>query len=59
LSERDAPTIAANLKTLLDNTAERDRYAEQGYQWIKNTLALDKSLDRYAVLYHELADNRP
>ena len=43
------------LRQLLDDAQLRARIAQQGYDWVRQTMSLDKSLDRYAALYHELA----
>ncbi len=59
LSERTAPALSEHLKRLLDNVEARNTLARSGYDWVRNTLGLDKSLDRYAALYHELASNKP
>lgn len=56
LCERTTQALASTLRTLLDNTELRQRIAQQGYDWVTRTLSLDKSLDRYAALYHELAE---
>jgi len=58
LSERTAPALSEHLKKLLDSVEYRTTLARSGYDWVSNTLGLDKSLDRYAGLYHELASNR-
>ncbi len=58
LSERTAPALSAHLQQLLDDSNQRNTLALQGYDWVNSTLSLDKSLDRYANLYHELASAR-
>ena len=58
MSERTAPALSEHLKQLLDSVEYRTALARSGYDWVSNTLGLDKSLDRYAALYHELASNR-
>jgi len=58
LSERTAPALTTHLKQLLDNKDTRAELANAGYEWVRNTLGLDKSLDRYAALYHELASGQ-
>jgi glycosyltransferase involved in cell wall biosynthesis len=55
LCERTAPALASTLRQLLDDAQLRARIARQGYDWVRQTMSLDKSLDRYAALYHELA----
>jgi len=55
LSERNVDALSSALRQLLENPAQRSEFAGQGYDWVRQTLSLDKSLDRYAALYHELA----
>ncbi len=55
LSERNVGALSSALRQLLDNPARRSELANQGYNRVRQTLSLDKSLDRYAALYHELA----
>jgi len=55
LSERNVDALSSALRQLLENPALRSKFASQGYDWVRQTLSLDKSLDRYAALYHELA----
>jgi glycosyltransferase involved in cell wall biosynthesis len=56
LCDRSADGLTATLQQLLDNSELRQRIAHAGYNWVTQTLSLDKSLDRYAALYHELAE---
>jgi glycosyltransferase involved in cell wall biosynthesis len=56
LSERNAPALAATLRQLLASPALRSDIARQGYDWVCQTMSLDRSLDRYAALYHEMAE---
>ncbi len=55
LSDRNAGALSEHLKQLLDDMDTRTTLAQSGYDWVRNTLGLDRSLDRYADLYHELA----
>ena len=55
LSERNVDALSSSLRQLLENPAQRSEFAGQGFDWVRQTLSLDKSLDRYAALYHELA----
>jgi glycosyltransferase involved in cell wall biosynthesis len=55
LCERTPYALASTLQQLLDNAELRQRVALQGYNWVTQTLSLEKSLDWYAALYHELA----
>jgi glycosyltransferase involved in cell wall biosynthesis len=56
LCDRDAGDLSSALRLLLENPAQRSLFATQGYQWIKATMNIDRSLDKYAALYHELAE---
>ncbi len=56
LSERNAPALAATLHQLLASAALRSTIAQQGYDWVRQTMSLDRSLDLYAALYHEMAE---
>ncbi|MFQ5643061.1 MAG: glycosyltransferase family 4 protein [Thiogranum sp.] len=58
LSERNADALASALRQLLENPALRAEFANQGYERVKQTMSLDRSLDRYAALYHELAEQK-
>ena len=58
LCERNVSALSAALQQLLENPELRANYATQGYDWVRQTLSIDKSLDRYANLYHELASSR-
>ncbi|GMQ83637.1 MAG: hypothetical protein BMS9Abin06_0372 [Gammaproteobacteria bacterium] len=55
LSERSVDALSSALRQLIENPAQRSELSNQGYDWVRKTLNLDKSLDRYAALYHELA----
>lgn len=55
LCNRSAEDLSSALRLLLENPAQRSQFATQGYQWIKQTMDIDRSLDKYAALYHELA----
>lgn len=55
LCDRSAGALVATLRQLLENPALRSDIAQQGYDWVCQTMSLDRSLDRYAALYHEMA----
>lgn len=55
LSERNAEALAAALTRLLEEPQLASTLAQQGHDWIRETMSLERSLDRYAALYHELA----
>jgi len=58
LSERSVEALSSALRQLLENPAQRSELANHGYDWVRQTLSLDKSVDRYAALYHELAKDK-
>jgi glycosyltransferase involved in cell wall biosynthesis len=53
----DAHSLAATIATVLEDPSLRDSLSKQGRAWIETTMDLQDSLDRYANLYHELAEN--
>ena len=55
LCDRNVTDLASALRLLLKNPAQRSKFAAQGYQWIRENMNIERSLDRYAALYHELA----
>jgi glycosyltransferase involved in cell wall biosynthesis len=55
LCDRNTGDLSSALRLLLENPARRSQFATQGYQWIKETMNIEQSLDKYAALYHELA----
>ena len=58
LSNRNAADLSSALKQLLDDPGLASALAERGLAWVQETMSIDKSLDRYANLYHELAAGR-
>ena len=56
MCERNAAALAAALRQLLASADLRKTFARQGYDWVSRTMSLDRSLDRYAALYHEMAE---
>jgi glycosyltransferase involved in cell wall biosynthesis len=58
MCERTATALAATLRQLLASAELRNTIAQQGYDWACRTMSLERSLDRYAALYHELAAAR-
>ncbi|HHH45322.1 MAG TPA: glycosyltransferase family 1 protein [Gammaproteobacteria bacterium] len=56
LSERNSGALATAVRQLVENPERRLELAVRGFERIRDTLSLDKSLDRYAALYHELAE---
>lgn len=55
LSERNAEDLSSNLRLLLQDRVQRTQLAEQGCHWVRETMSIERSLDKYAALYHELA----
>jgi glycosyltransferase involved in cell wall biosynthesis len=55
LSEPHAEALAARLAELLASPERRLEQGQRGRRWVEETMALERSLDRYADLYHELA----
>lgn len=55
LSNRNAVDLSSTLKRLLDEPDLASALGKRGQEWITQTMNIDKSLDRYANLYHELA----
>jgi glycosyltransferase involved in cell wall biosynthesis len=55
LCDRNAGDLSQALRSLLENPSMRDQLAAKGYQWMRETMSIDRSLDKYAALYHELA----
>lgn len=58
LVERDPEVIAAALSDLLQNETVRGAFAEAGRQFVVEHVDQERSLDRYAALYEELASRR-
>jgi glycosyltransferase involved in cell wall biosynthesis len=54
LSEPHAEALAAKLADLLASPERRLEQGQRGRRWVEETMALERSLDRYADLYHEL-----
>jgi glycosyltransferase involved in cell wall biosynthesis len=59
LCDRNADDIASALRQLLENPDQRSDFADRGYHWVRKTMSIEHSLDRYAALYHELASIQP
>ena len=58
LCDRNAGDLAEALRSLLENPSRRAQFATRGYQWISETMNIERSVDQYAALYHELAAAR-
>jgi glycosyltransferase involved in cell wall biosynthesis len=51
----DPAAMASDLATLLDTPKRRAEVGERGCAWVEQHLAVEKSIERYAALYVELA----
>jgi len=55
LSEPNADALARKIEDLLEDPKRRLEQGKRARQWVEETMGLDRSVDRYADLYHELA----
>lgn len=55
LCERSVAALKEALASLIEDPGACRTLAANGRRWVEETLSLDKSLDRYAALYHEIA----
>lgn len=51
----DPETIASNVAALLDAPGRRAELSRRGREWVEQHLTVERSIDRYAALYLELA----
>jgi glycosyltransferase involved in cell wall biosynthesis len=58
LAEHDPAAIAAAITILLDNRNLRLDIGNNALAWVKQTMDVERSLDRYAALYREIAASR-
>ncbi|HVO83558.1 MAG TPA: glycosyltransferase family 4 protein [Syntrophobacteria bacterium] len=56
LVERNPEALADAIAAVLEDEHLRRRLGRQGRKWVETTMDVEGSLDRYAALYHELAD---
>ena len=56
LVERRADTLAKAISGLFESFHLRENYGKKARNWVKEHLDIERSLDRYAHLYHELAN---
>ena len=54
LAKKDPRALAEAINALLDDDARRRLLAQRGREWVRDHLAVDASLDRFAALYREL-----
>jgi glycosyltransferase involved in cell wall biosynthesis len=59
LAERDAGSLAGAMERLLLDESLRLSLGRSGRAWVAGTMSLERSLDRYAALYLELAGGAP
>ena len=55
LADREADSLATVLNKLLENRSMLEKMGKKARRWVEDTLDLDRCLDRYALLYYELA----
>jgi glycosyltransferase involved in cell wall biosynthesis len=55
LSEPNADALARRIEELLEDPGRRLELGGRARQWLEQTMGLDRSVDRYADLYRELA----
>ncbi len=58
LAEPDAEALAGRIQELLEDPQRRAGQAGLARQWVRQTLSLERSIERYAALYRELAGDR-
>ena len=58
LAKRNPESFAAEITDLLENDERRNELAQNGREWIRETMDQESVLDRYADLYHELAGHK-
>jgi glycosyltransferase involved in cell wall biosynthesis len=56
LANHTPEDIAAGITTLLEDDGLRTALGTQARRWVEENMDVETSLDRYAALYHELAD---
>ena len=58
LVERSLAPFVSAITNLLENDERRNKLAQSGREWVEKTMDIESILDRYADLYHGLADDR-
>jgi glycosyltransferase involved in cell wall biosynthesis len=56
LAERDPAMLSATIAQILDRNGPGIKLGNAGRSWVEKTMDLEHTLDRYAALYHELAE---
>jgi glycosyltransferase involved in cell wall biosynthesis len=57
LVERNAEALATAINAILDDPERRRQLGRRGRKWVEEHLDVEISLDRYADLYYELAND--
>lgn len=55
MAQRSPDSLAATIADLLQHDEQRKNLGRQGRHWVENTMDIERSLDRYAALYHQLS----
>jgi glycosyltransferase involved in cell wall biosynthesis len=55
LAERNPTALSAHMERLIRSPFLRGELGQRGRRWVEQTMDLEKTLDRYARLYRELA----
>ena len=56
LVERTPEALAMSIAAMLDDPERRQQLGRRARKWVEAQMDVEKSLDRYASLYHELVD---
>jgi len=56
LAERDPTVLSATIAKILNRNGLHTKLAKAGRRWVEKTMDLEHTLDRYAAMYHELAE---
>ncbi len=56
LAERDSTALSATIAKILGRNGLHAKLGNAGRSWVEKTMDLEQTLDRYAAMYHELAE---
>jgi glycosyltransferase involved in cell wall biosynthesis len=56
LAEREPAVLSATIARILDRNGLHEKLGNAGRSWVEKTMDLEHTLDRYAAMYHELAE---
>lgn len=56
LAERDPADLATAIARVLGDNSLLEKLGDAGRSWVEKTMDLEKTLDRYAAMYHDLAE---